>query len=197
MVGGHTHPDTPYSSLSVAVLGKVKRGCEIKSNTALAGDDVIAAYDLDGKLGPTSPYSWEGISRKNPDKIKRMYYSMKNIGEKRIVRSGKDISNPGIIGTLGMLCEASGVGAVVDIEQIPKPDEIPLSQWLLIHPSTGFIVTTPPQNTEEVISIFERSGLSASKIGKIKQKCSVSIRMHGREVEVFNLKKESITGIRG
>ncbi|MCE8423397.1 MAG: methanogenesis marker 2 protein, partial [Candidatus Methanoperedens sp.] len=34
MVGGHMHPDTPYTSLSVAIIGTVRKGSEIKSSTA-------------------------------------------------------------------------------------------------------------------------------------------------------------------
>ena len=52
MVGGHLHPDTPYTSLSVAIIGTVKKGCEIRSGTAQGGDSIIAAYDMDGKVGP-------------------------------------------------------------------------------------------------------------------------------------------------
>ena len=36
---------------------------------------------------------------------------MNNIARKHLLTAGKDISNPGILGTLGMLLEASGVGA--------------------------------------------------------------------------------------
>ena len=47
---------------------------------------------------------------------------MQEIGSRKLVTAGKDISNPGIIGTLGMLLEVSGKGADIDLTQIPKPD---------------------------------------------------------------------------
>ena len=33
------------------------------------------------------------------------------LGAQKLVTAGKDISNPGTLGTLGMLLESSGVGA--------------------------------------------------------------------------------------
>ena len=45
---------------------------------------------------------------------------MNSIARKHLLTAGKDISNPGILGTLGMLLEASGVGATVELEKIPR-----------------------------------------------------------------------------
>ena len=69
LVGGHLHPDTSYTSLSVAILGIVKKECVIRSDTAKPGDLVVAAYDLDGKIGPNSPYSWDTTSFKEPENV--------------------------------------------------------------------------------------------------------------------------------
>ena len=42
----HVHPDTQYNSLSVAIIGIVKKDCVIRSDTANPGDLVIAAYRI-------------------------------------------------------------------------------------------------------------------------------------------------------
>lgn len=195
MVGGHLHPDTPYTSLSVAIIGTVKRGCEIRSGTAGAGDSIIAAYDMDGKAGPNSPYSFDSTTMKEPEEVRGKYRVMQELGERKLVTAGKDISNPGLIGTLGMLLETSGKGARVDLSKIPTPQDIEFVQWLKVHPATGFIVTSQPENESEVIRLFEKAGYTAANIGVIEDTSRLDICNNDECVTVFDFKKDVVTGI--
>ncbi len=195
MVGGHLHPDTPYTSLSVAIIGTVKRGCEIRSSTANAGDVIISAYDMDGKIGPNSPYSFDSTTMKEPEEVRAKYKVMQELGERKLVTSGKDISNPGLIGTLGMLLETSGKGATVDLAKIPSPREVDFIQWLKVHPATGFIVTALPENETEVIRIFESAGYTAANIGIIEDTSRLEICYKDKCATVFDFKKDVVTGI--
>ncbi len=195
MVGGHLHPDTPYTSLSVAIIGTVKRGCEIRSGTAGAGDSIIAAYDMDGKAGPNSPYSFDSTTMKEPEEVRGKYRVMQELGERKLVTAGKDISNPGLIGTLGMLLETSGKGARVDLSKIPAPHDIEFVQWLKVHPAVGFIVTSLPENESEVIRLFENAGYTAANIGVIEDTSRLDICDNDECVTVFDFKKDVVTGI--
>lgn len=195
MVGGHLHPDTPYTSLSVAIVGTVRKDCLLRSDTARVGDSIIAAYDLKGRLGPNSPYSWDSTTMKTPGEIRRMYRVMVDIGELHIATACKDISNPGIIGTLGMLLEVSRVGAVVEVEHIPAPEGVDFVQWLLVHPATGFILTTHPSAAEEVISCFEKAEMSAEVIGRITSGSRLDICRQDTSATVFDFKRDIVTGI--
>ena len=195
MVGGHLHPDTPYTSLSVAIIGTVKKGCEIKSGTAKAGDVVIAAYDMDGKVGPNSPYSFDTTTAKEPEEVRGKYRVMQEIGEKKLVTAGKDISNPGLIGTLGMLLETSKKGARVDLGKVPAPEGIDFTQWLKAHPATGFIVTALLENGSEVIGLFEKAGYAAANIGVVDDSSKLDICYEDKCVTVFDFKKDVVTGI--
>ncbi len=195
MVGGHLHPDTPYTSLSVAIIGTVKKGCEIRSGTANSGDSIIAAIDLDGKVGPNSPYSFDSTTMKEPEKVRGIYRVMQSLGEKKLLTAGKDISNPGLIGTLGMLLETSSKGARVDLEKIPSPKNVDFTQWLKIHPATGFIVTSLPENESEVIRLFESAGYTAASIGVIEVTSRLDICYKNECATVFDFKKDVVTGI--
>lgn len=195
MVGGHLHPDTPYTSLSVAIIGTVKKGCEIRSSTANMGDSIIAAYDMDGKVGPNSPYSFDSTTMKEPGVVRAKYKVMQELGEKKLVTAGKDISNPGLIGTLGMLLETSGRGARVDLEKIPAPEDVDFIQWLKIHPATGFIVTSLPENEPEVVRLFESAGYTAANIGVIEDTSRLDICDKDKCATVFDFKKDVVTGI--
>ncbi len=195
MVGGHMHPDTPYTSLSVAIIGTVKRGCEIKSGSAKGGDVIISAYDMDGKMGPNSPYSFDSTTFKEPDEVRAKYTVMQEIGEKKLVTAGKDISNPGLIGTLGMLLETSKKGARVDLEKVTVPVGIDLTQWLKVHPATGFIVTALPENEYEVIGLFMKAGYSAVNIGVVDDSSKLNICYENESATVFDFSKDVVTGI--
>ncbi|MBE0520815.1 MAG: methanogenesis marker 2 protein [Candidatus Methanoperedenaceae archaeon] len=195
MVGGHLHPDTPYTSLSVAIIGTVRKDCVIKSSTARARNCVIVAYDMDGKVGPNSPYSFDTTTMKTPEDVRKKYSVMEEIGRQKLVSSGKDISNPGIIGTLGMLLETSRKGARVDIGKVPVPEGIELIQWLKIHPATGFIVTSPPENEAGIIRLFGEAGLTAASIGVIEDTQKLDICSGDECVTLFDFRTDVVTGI--
>lgn len=195
MVGGHLHPDTPHSSLSVAIVGTVKKDCLIRSDTAKTGDMIIAAYDMDGKVGPNSPYSWDTTTMKTPAEVKKKYMVMQTIGEAHVVTSGKDISNPGTLGTLAMLLETSRKGAVVDLEKIPVPPGIDFIQWLKIYPATGYIVTSPPKKANKCIGLFESVGLTACVIGEITADLKLTITHKENTCHLFDFAKDIVTGI--
>lgn len=195
MVGGHLHPDTPYNSLAVSIIGIAKKDCVIRSDTACVGDTVIVGYDMDGRVGKNSPYSWDTTSFKDPETVRSRFMIMQKIGERHLVTAGKDISNPGTIGTLGMLCETSMVGAEVDLRQIPKPADVALNQWLMIYPATGYIVTAKPENVDECLDAFEEVDITAAAIGKIDDSCCVKVTDGKDLAEVFDFSKDLITGI--
>ena len=121
IVGGHIHPDTPYTALDVAILGAVRKDSIIYSSTAKPGDDVVLAIDLDGRIHPSCDVNWDTTFLKDAAIVRHQVRSMVELGEKKLLTAGKDVSNPGILGTLGMILEVSGAGAEVEIDAIPRP----------------------------------------------------------------------------
>ncbi len=195
MVGGHLHPDTPNLSLSVAIVGVAKKDCLIRSDTARAGDLVIAAYDMVGNVGPNSPFSWDSTTMKEPADVREKYMVMQTIGEAHAVTAGKDISNPGTLGTLGMLLETSGKGAVVDLDKIPVPDGVDFIQWLKIYPATGYIVTSAPADAGRCIQMFEDAGITARVIGEITDDKKLTITSGEDSRVLLDFEQDIVTGI--
>ena len=64
IIGGHLHPDTPYSALDVAILGKAKKNAVILSSTA-PGEVIIAAADMDGEAHPKFAINFDSTSFKD------------------------------------------------------------------------------------------------------------------------------------
>jgi putative methanogenesis marker protein 2 len=121
IVGGHLHPDTPFSAVDVAILGIVKIDEVIFSHTARAGDRVVMAIDLDGRVHPSCALNWDSVTMKTAEAVRSQIAVMQGLGRDRLVTAGKDISNPGVIGTLGMLLEVSEKGAVIELDRSPRP----------------------------------------------------------------------------
>jgi len=150
---------------------------------------------MDGKMGPNSPYSFDSTTFKEPDKVRAKYTVMQEIGEKKLVTAGKDISNPGLIGTLGMLLETSKKGACVDLGKVIVPEGIDITQWLKVHPATGFIVTALPENEFEVIDLFKKAGYAAANIGVVDDSSKLKICYENKCATVFDFSKDVVTGI--
>jgi putative methanogenesis marker protein 2 len=200
MVGGHIHPDTAYDALDVGIVGTVKRDCVILSSGARPGNKVLVAIDLDGRVSPTYDLAWDTTTKKSPAEIKKQLETMVKIGEKKLATAGKDISNPGTLGTLGMLLECSGVGALVEPAKVSIPDkkEISLAQWLKMYPGTGFVLTVEDdEKGAECITIFEDAGIAAAIIGEVDASKKLKITDGNETVTVFDLNREIITGIVG
>jgi putative methanogenesis marker protein 2 len=199
IVGGHLHPDTPYSVVDVAILGTARMDQLIFSDTAEEGDRVIAAIDLDGRVHPSCCFNWDSVTMKSAEVVRAQIRVMEDLGKEHLVTAGKDISNPGVIGTLGMLLEVSGKGAVIDLEAIPRPDlaanEIPFEQWVRMYPGMGFILTAKEENVEGVCRRFADAGITAASIGEVNGSRRLSIRYLGRETQVFDLDQNGIMRI--
>lgn len=199
IVGGHLHPDTPYSVVDVAILGTATMDQIIYSNTAEVGDVVVAAIDLDGRVHPSCSFNWDSVTMKPADVVRAQIRVMEDLGKEHLVTAGKDISNPGVIGTLGMLLEVSGKGAAIDLEAIPRPDlsaiNLPFEQWVRMYPGMGFILTVRPENVEEVCRRFGDVGITAAAIGEVDGTRKLSVRYLGRETQVFDLDQNGIMRI--
>jgi putative methanogenesis marker protein 2 len=167
IIGGHFHPDTPYSALDVAIIGKAKKDCVILSSTAKPGDAIIAAADLNGAVHKKFEINFDSTSFKDRETLLRQLGSMQELGERHLVTAGKDISNPGLLGTLGMLLESSSAGAIVNLDKIAIPSGLKLSSWLKMYPGMGFVVCAKPERTDDVIEVFHRRGLTAANIGNV------------------------------
>jgi putative methanogenesis marker protein 2 len=195
IIGGHLHPDTPYSALDVAILGKAKKRAVILSSTARAGEVVIAAADLDGRPHPKFAINFDSTSFKEGEVLRRQLSCMQELGERGLVRAGKDISNPGLLGTLAMLLETSRVGAVVDVDAIAVPTGMDLAAWLKMYPGMGFVVTVRPENVAEVREVFESRGLTARVIGRVTEERKLVIRSGEEQMVLFDLERDCVTGI--
>lgn len=196
MVGGHLHPDTPYNALDVAITGLVGREDVITSGGAQVGDQVVIAMDLDGKPHEKFPLNWDTTTFKSQELVQDQIAVMNRIARRHLVTAGKDISNPGTLGTLGMLLEASDVGASIELEKIPRNESIDWDEWLKIYPGSGFVLTAPPENVKECVTLLEEVNITANVVGEIIKDKIFYLSYDAEKEVLFDFNKDRIMGVK-
>jgi putative methanogenesis marker protein 2 len=194
VVGGHTHPDCNYNAIDIAILGTAERHAVIYSHTAKVNDNIIFAMDLDGYFPEKLDFAWDTTSKKDDELCRRQMLVMNEIGKKHLVHAGKDMSNPGSIGTLGMLLETSEKGGSIDIDYIPRPKGVDFVRFVKSYQGCGFVVTAKPEWSQSVIDIFESVGVTGSVVGKVDASNKLTLKKSDEERTLFDFSKEIITG---
>jgi putative methanogenesis marker protein 2 len=188
MVGGHTHPDTHYNALDVSIVGIANKDHIITSSGAKVGEVVIVAIDLDGRQHPKFRLNWDTTYHKDPKLVQDQIEVMKTIAEKDLVTAGKDISNPGILGTLEMLLECSNCGANLELEKIPKNKDVTWDDWLKSYPGAGFVLTAKEENAEEIKKLLKEFSIEANVVGEVIPDKKLFLSYNNEKKIVFDQK---------
>jgi AIR synthase-related protein len=134
ILGGHTQLGVP-AALSATALGRAAR--PVPGGGGRAGDRVRLTADLGGRWRPGyQGRQWDSTSDRTSAELRRM---QSFVGRARPA-AAKDVSMAGLAGTLGMLAEASGCGAVLDVASVPRPAGASMGDWLTCFP--GFAMIT-------------------------------------------------------
>jgi len=191
IVGGHTNCHSPYNALSVAILGRAKR--LLTSFNTQPGDLLLVATDFRGKSHTQFPF-WDAATTTDPIQLRENLAILPYLAETGLCKAGKDISNGGIIGTLLMLLETSGCGAVLNLDQVPCPKELALDRWLISFPSYGFLLSVHPDNALAIQSYFQQQSLVCQVVGEVEPTQQLVLRS-GQESTVFwDLSQQTLTG---
>lgn len=190
IVGGHTNCHSDYNALSVAILGQANQ--LITSFKAKPGDRLMVAVDLNGQAHPRYPF-WNAATETDPMHLRTSLELLPQIAESGLCDAGKDISMGGILGTLLMLLETSGCGALLNLNDIPRP-KIPLEQWLVSFPSYGFLLSVRPENIAAVEALFKQQRLACGVVGEITSRRQLSLQYNGEMLPFWDLAQEPLTG---
>ena len=134
VLGGHTQLGVP-AALSATALGRTAR--PVPGGGGRPGLRVRLTADLGGRWRPGyHGRQWDSTSHRTPFELRGMLSFVANARP----AAAKDVSMAGIAGTLGMLAEASGCGAVLDVARVPRPAGATVGDWLTCFP--GFAMVT-------------------------------------------------------
>lgn len=191
IVGGHTNCHSSYAALSVAILGRAQK--LLTSFDAQPGELLVLVTNLQGRSHPQYPF-WDAATMANPADLRRHFGLLPQVAERDLARTGKDVSMGGIIGTTLMLLETSGCGAVIDLDAVPRPAEVPFEKWLLSFPSYGFLLTVAAENVAEMQDLFRAEGLVCEAIGQIQQEPQLILRSGQAAAVFWDFAQQSLTG---
>ena len=192
MVGGHLHPGETCPSLIVSIMGEAR--VLVTSFCAREGDSLVLAVDLEGCWHDPFPH-WDSTSGQQEREVRAKLALLPGLAERGLLRAGKDVSNPGILGTAGMLLESSEVGAVISLEDMPRPAGVALPAWLKAYPGFGFLLSVAPGDAGIVLDAFQRVNVAAGVIGEITGDRRLVIEYAGSQQELIDLSRQPITGI--
>jgi uncharacterized protein len=191
IVGGHTNCHSAYNALSVAILGRARQ--LISSFGARVGDCLLMAIDLRGKAHPKHPF-WNAATEADPEQLRQDLAILPDLAESGLCDAGKDISMGGVVGTLLMLLETSGCGALLDLDAVPCPDNMPLERWLTCFPSYGFLLSVRPEQVAAVQTKFHQQELTCAIVGQIQLGHQLNLQMQSETQLFWNLQQEPLTG---
>jgi putative N-acetyltransferase (TIGR04045 family) len=138
VIGGHTQIGVP-SSLSVTALGR--SASPVPGGGGRPGDDVRLTVDLAGDWRPGyRGGQWDSTTSRSSAELRRLTGTVARLNP----AAAKDVSMAGIIGTLGMLAEASGCGAELDVAAVPRPPGATLGDWLTCFPGFAMLTASRP-----------------------------------------------------
>jgi putative N-acetyltransferase (TIGR04045 family) len=138
VLGGHTQLGVP-AALSVTALGRTAD--PVPGGGGRPGHRIRITADLGGGWRPGyRGRQWDSTTTRRTPELRAMLTS---VAAGRPA-AAKDVSMAGIAGTLGMLAEASGCAAVLDVAQVPRPDAATAGDWLSCFPGFAMITTAAP-----------------------------------------------------
>jgi len=190
IVGGHTNCHSPYVGLAVSILGRAQR--LITSFDAQVGDTLVMVVNMAGAYYKTYPF-WNAATEADVSVLRSHVELLAKLAEMDLVSAGKDISMGGLAGTLLMLAEASGCGAVLALERVPCPPRVDWEKWLTSFPSFGFLLSVPLGNVAAVQSVFEDESLVCEVVGEVVVGDRVYLQANGEKQQLWDL-SNGLTG---
>lgn len=167
-------------TITIQVMGAVEPGHALRRDGANIGDFVLVTHSLgDGAAALALIQNQINCDRASSEYLyERFYRPIPRLHESWLIRdfasAALDISD-GLVADLQHICDASDVGAVIDVENLPLSPAVralnnsaQAIEWAL---SGGddyeLCFTVPPQNMADIAMLIAEGKLNASIVGEI------------------------------
>jgi AIR synthase-related protein len=191
IVGGHTNARSAHAYLAVAIVGRAEK--LLTSFDARPGDVLLCALDLRGAYYKAFDY-WNASTPAPPERLRDDLAILAGLARDGLCRAAKDVSMAGIVGTILMLAETSGVGAAIDVDAIPIPPRVPLDRWLRTFPSYGFVLSVRPEHVDVVRNRFAARSIACAAVGTVTERRVVELVRGAERATYWDLDAEPFTG---
>ena len=192
VVGGHLTIGEP-PALSASCTGVART--PLRAGAARPGDVLLAAFALDGRyMSDTRPFFTAMLDRA-PERLHQDGEALVEVAEAGLCHAARDVSMPGIAGSLLQMIEGAGCGAVLDLDRLPRPEGASLERWLLTFPSFGFLLAAAPGHVDAACAAFIRRDLTCVPCGAFDDTRVLSLACDGAEAPAWDLARTPLTGL--
>ena len=137
--------------------------------TNLSGAGAVSlSVDLGGGWRPGyTGRQWDSTTHRSSTQLQQLT----GLVARNAPAAAKDVSMAGVVGTLGMLAESSGCGAVLDVAAVPRPDGVSAGDWLTCFPGFAMVTTDRPGRP-----ITDRGAATTAACGELTTGAGVALR---------------------
>jgi thiamine-monophosphate kinase len=185
VVGGNVTSASELS-LTVTVLGSVRRGRVLLRSGARPGDLLVVSGTLgDAALG-VEPGAAAALRRRQRRPVARLGLGRALAG---VARAAIDVSD-GLLQDLGHLCDASGAGATVEVERLPlsaayraavRGRERPWEAALAGGEDYELLAAVPPRRLAEALGGARAARTRLTVVGRVERAGGVRVVKGGGE----------------
>jgi selenophosphate synthetase-related protein len=193
IVGGHLTIHDGEPAISAFGIGSTPAALSV--TRAEPGQSLVVAAALDGAMRPDFPFFPAYERRRN--RCAGDVRLLPALAADGAAVAAKDISMAGLVGSLAMLLEPTGLGVTVDVQAVPAPPGVPLTAWFNCFPSFGFLLCVPPGREGGCVAAFAGRGLAAAVVGTLDDGGELALRRNGERVPVLRPAESAVTGLRG
>lgn len=191
VAGGHLTIWEGAPSVAASILGRAAR--PLSAVKVAPGQKLLVACCLEGHMRPDFPF-YSSINERGA-RLAGDVAILADLAEAGLMEAAKDVSMPGILGSLAMLLEATGCGAIVDLEALPRPEGVPLAAWSFAFPNFAFLLCARPSQTSAVRKAFAEVGLACEGVGSIDETGRLRVKLRREEAGLLDLRSETVTGL--
>jgi selenophosphate synthetase-related protein len=188
ILGGHLTLGHP-PALSATATGFTR--APLRANAARPGDTLLAAFATDGRYMNDTNDFFTALRDRPKQQLRTDGDALIEVAEHGFAHAARDISMPGIAGSLLQMIEGAGVGATLQLDDIPRPPDTPLERWLLTFPSFGFLLA----GDERAVDAFARRGLACAPCGSFDATRQLKLSAGGRTAVAWDLNTTPLTGL--
>jgi AIR synthase-related protein len=194
LVGGHLTATGPVNSVSASILGRAKK--VLSSFNAQPGDVILHVINLRGQLHPRFAF-WDCSSHLTDEELRTDLKLLPRLAERGWSDCARDISMAGVLGSVLMVAELSGVGAEIDLNALPAPEAARerYFDWLMAFPSYGFILCVRPVHAEVVQAQFAERNIGCRPIGVVTDGRHVMVRRGAEAALLWDFSQETFIGL--
>jgi selenophosphate synthetase-related protein len=188
ILGGHLTLGHP-PALSAGATGFTR--APLRANAARPGDTLLAAFATDGRYMSDANDFFTALRDRPKDKLRSDGEALVEVAERGLAHAARDVSMPGIAGSLLQMIEGAGVGATLDLHLIPRPKGVALERWLVTFPSFGFLLA----GDERAAEVFRARGLACAACGSFDGSRELKLSDGVNTAVAWDLNHTPLTGL--